>query len=178
MPLIKPLREILNEKYSHILTDILENFKFVEKAYVVDEQKEKIFFGVRFNTNGEKDEALLQLEARLREKIHSKDIVVFDSAEKEVEHVMSRVREYIRSHGGDIEVKEISEGEGLVVVSLKGACALCPSAVATMKAGVKRILSDHIPWIKKVEPAEKPVEPNFGFKLAPKPTQKVQNSKI
>lgn len=178
MPLIKPLREILNEKYSHVLADILKNFNFVEKIYVVDEQKEKIFFGVRFNANGEKNEAFSKLESFIREKIYGKDIGFFDSPEKEIEHVMSRVREYIRSHGGDIEVKTIDEVDGLVVVSLKGACALCPSAVATMKAGVKRILSDHIPWIKKVEPAEKPIEPNFGFKLAPKTAQKIQNPKM
>jgi Fe-S cluster biogenesis protein NfuA len=79
-----------------------------------------------------------------------------------------RVRDYVNADGGQLSIAEIKENEGLVVVSLKGACSLCPHSMYTMSAGIESILKRFLPWVKDVKPLEKPVEPNFGFKLASK----------
>ncbi len=59
-----------------------------------------------------------------------------------------RIRPAVAQDGGDIAFQ--SYEDGIVYLTLKGACAGCPSATATLKAGVERILKHFIPEIREV----------------------------
>lgn len=67
-----------------------------------------------------------------------------------VEKVLEKIRPYIQSDGGDIDLVEILEAEGIVKVRLHGACNTCPSATATLKGGVERMIRQEVPEIKEV----------------------------
>ncbi len=145
---------------------------YLKKIYLIEEKEEKLIFGgrIELNTPISKDlERIRKIIQRLFRKYFGKDTYLLLSAEEEVNYVMEKLKNYIKSHGGDINVVSVDDESGTVVVSMGGACSLCPSAVVTMKAGIRRLLNQFLPWIKKVEPAEEPKEPKFGFKLAPKP---------
>jgi Fe-S cluster biogenesis protein NfuA len=157
----------IDQNYSDKISKLQDEFYFIKSIYVIEEKKDEVILGIRINpdTPAEKlIDAIVKLE-----EIFGKKVILLKSGLEEVNYVLSKISEYLKSHSGGIKVKEVNEEKGEVVVSLQGACALCPSAIVTMKAGIRRTLSRYIPWIKKVESAEKPVEPNFNFKLAPKP---------
>ena len=63
--------------------------------------------------------------------------------------VLDRVRPYLQSDGGDIELLEVTDDLS-VKVRLKGACHGCPYSMQTLKAGVEQAILKEIPEIKKV----------------------------
>ncbi len=67
-----------------------------------------------------------------------------------VEKVLEKIRPYIQSDGGDISLVSVDETNGIVKVSLSGACGTCPSSTATLKGGVERMVKQEIPEIKEV----------------------------
>lgn len=62
---------------------------------------------------------------------------------------LDRVRPYLRSDGGDIDLVDITE-DMTVKVRLKGACHGCPYSMQTLKAGVEQAIIKEVPEIKKV----------------------------
>jgi Fe-S cluster biogenesis protein NfuA len=62
---------------------------------------------------------------------------------------LERVRPYIQSDGGDIELIEVTDDLS-VKVRLKGACHGCPYSMQTLKAGVEQAILKEVPEIKKV----------------------------
>ena len=58
------------------------------------------------------------------------------------------IRPYIEADGGIINLKKVDEG--IVYVSLAGACAGCAGATQTLKGGVERILKMKLPDVKEV----------------------------
>lgn len=68
----------------------------------------------------------------------------------DVEQVIEQhIRPFIESDGGMINLRKVDNG--IVYVSLAGACAGCPGATMTLKGGVEQILKMKIPEIKSVE---------------------------
>jgi Fe-S cluster biogenesis protein NfuA len=63
--------------------------------------------------------------------------------------VLERVRPYLQSDGGDIELLDITD-DLTVKVRLKGACHGCPYSMQTLKAGVEQAILKEVPEIKKV----------------------------
>ena len=61
----------------------------------------------------------------------------------------SDIRPFIEADGGFIHLKSVEEN-GTVIVELAGACAGCPGAAMTLKAGVERILQARLPEVKEV----------------------------
>ena len=59
------------------------------------------------------------------------------------------IRPALQSDGGDIVFNGIDE-DGVVHVSLVGACGTCPVSMMTLKAGVERIIMDRVPGITEV----------------------------
>ena len=59
------------------------------------------------------------------------------------------IRPALQSDGGDI-VFEHLDGDGVVHVSLVGACGTCPISMQTLKAGVERIIMDRAPGVTAV----------------------------
>ncbi len=62
---------------------------------------------------------------------------------------LERVRPYLQSDGGDIELIEVADDMS-VKVKLTGACHGCPYSVQTLKAGVEQAIMKEVPEIKRV----------------------------
>lgn len=62
---------------------------------------------------------------------------------------LERVRPYLQSDGGDIQLVDITE-DNIVQVRLQGACHGCPYSMQTLKAGVEQALLKEVPEIKSV----------------------------
>jgi Fe-S cluster biogenesis protein NfuA len=68
---------------------------------------------------------------------------------EKVKNVLNKVRPYLQSDGGDIELVEVTD-DNTVRVRLSGACYGCPYSMQTLKAGVEQALLKEIPEIKEV----------------------------
>ncbi|MBN1107603.1 MAG: NifU family protein [Bacteroidales bacterium] len=66
-----------------------------------------------------------------------------------VAKVLEKVRPYLQSDGGDIELLDVTD-DMIVKVRLKGACHGCPFSMQTLKAGVEQAIIKEIPEIKSV----------------------------
>lgn len=79
-----------------------------------------------------------------------------------VEVALETVRPYIQSHGGQLEVIEVSGG--VVRVRLAGSCAGCSGSAMTLKRGVETALRDNYPGFNRMEveePKPEPARPTF-----------------
>lgn len=68
---------------------------------------------------------------------------------EQLDGAMEAIRPALQADGGDIEIVEVT-GDGVVRVSLAGACGTCPISASTLKAGVERILRDRVPGVREV----------------------------
>jgi Fe-S cluster biogenesis protein NfuA len=66
-----------------------------------------------------------------------------------VRKALERVRPYLQSDGGDIDLVDVTE-DMTVKVKLKGACHGCPYSMQTLKAGVEQAIMKEVPEIKRV----------------------------
>ncbi|MFO7622596.1 MAG: NifU family protein [Bacteroidales bacterium] len=64
-------------------------------------------------------------------------------------NALEKVRPYLQSDGGDIELIDITD-DLFVKVRLKGACHGCPFSMQTLKAGVEQAIIKEVPEIKGV----------------------------
>lgn len=60
----------------------------------------------------------------------------------------TRVRPAVAQDGGDIVFRGFEDG--IVMLSLKGSCAGCPSSTATLKAGIENLLKHYVPEVREV----------------------------
>ena len=63
--------------------------------------------------------------------------------------IETRVRPAVASDGGDIRFRGFKDGT--VFLSMKGACAGCPSSTATLKHGIENLLKHFVPGVEAVE---------------------------
>ncbi len=70
-----------------------------------------------------------------------------------VARVIELMRPAIQADGGDLEFLEVTES-GIARVRLHGACVGCPSSSLTLKVGIERNLTQHVPEISGVEALE------------------------
>jgi len=68
---------------------------------------------------------------------------------EQVKVTLDRVRPYLQSDGGDIELVELTDNFK-VKVRLIGACSGCPFSMETLKAGVEQALLKEVPEIVEV----------------------------
>lgn len=61
----------------------------------------------------------------------------------------SRIRPAVAGDGGDITFRGFREG--VVYLSMKGACSGCPSSTATLKHGIENLLRHYVPEVEGVE---------------------------
>ena len=71
------------------------------------------------------------------------------SMEEGVLEAIDLIRPALQSDGGDIVFNALDE-DGVVHVSLVGACGTCPVSMMTLKAGVERIIMDRVPGVVEV----------------------------
>ncbi len=67
-----------------------------------------------------------------------------------VQEVLDEIRPALQADGGNVELVEITE-DGIVKLEMVGACAGCPMATMTLRAGIERILFERIPDLVGVE---------------------------
>ncbi|MFQ5480722.1 MAG: NifU family protein [Thermodesulfobacteriota bacterium] len=67
-----------------------------------------------------------------------------------VEEALSGIRPALQADGGDVELVDLDEENGIVTVELQGACSGCPSAQITLAMGVERAIKEKVPEIKEV----------------------------
>jgi Fe-S cluster biogenesis protein NfuA len=68
---------------------------------------------------------------------------------EKVANVIKKIRPYLQSDGGDIQLVSVSD-DGTVKVRLTGACKGCPMAATTLKNRVESVIKREIPEVKKV----------------------------
>jgi Fe-S cluster biogenesis protein NfuA len=69
----------------------------------------------------------------------------------DVEAAIDEIRPALQMDGGDCEVVNIDESEGMVSIRLLGACGGCPMSTLTLKQGIERIVKERVPSVKQVE---------------------------
>ncbi|MFB0923588.1 MAG: NifU family protein, partial [Alphaproteobacteria bacterium] len=66
-----------------------------------------------------------------------------------VELLDTRVRPAVAMDGGDIVFHGFEDG--VVFLTMQGACANCPSSTATLKMGIENLLRHYIPEVAEVQ---------------------------
>jgi len=79
----------------------------------------------------------------------------FDAADADTvatikELIESRVRPAVAGDGGDITFRGFKEG--VVYLTMKGACSGCPSSTATLRHGIQNLLRHYVPDVVEVRP--------------------------
>ena len=67
-----------------------------------------------------------------------------------VDKVLDEIRPALQADGGNVQVLGVSE-DGIVKLEMVGACAGCPMATMTLRAGIERLLFERLPDIVGVE---------------------------
>ncbi len=74
---------------------------------------------------------------------------LFDKVQEVIE---ADIKHFIEADGGFINLNRVEDG--IVYVTLAGACATCPAASMTLRGGVERILKTKLEDVKGVEMGE------------------------
>jgi Fe-S cluster biogenesis protein NfuA len=69
---------------------------------------------------------------------------------EQVEQTIDAIRPALQADGGDIVLRDVDEGTGVVTVTLVGACGTCPVSTDTLKAGIERIMRDRVDGVTEV----------------------------
>ncbi|MFS8637927.1 MAG: NifU family protein [Gemmatimonadota bacterium] len=72
------------------------------------------------------------------------------TAREKIEEVLGRIRPALRADGGDVELVDFDEEEGIVQLRLMGACGSCPISMLTLKQGIERRIMMAVPEVKGV----------------------------
>ena len=67
---------------------------------------------------------------------------------KKINEVLDKIRPYLENDGGNVTFKRFENG--VVYVSLTGACSNCPMASLTLKEGIENALISEVPEVIKV----------------------------
>lgn len=78
-----------------------------------------------------------------------------DGVETRVRRALDEVRPYLGSHGGDVELLDVTEA-GVVRLRLVGSCQSCPSSPVTLKLAVEGAIEAAAPEVTAIECDEAP----------------------
>ncbi len=73
------------------------------------------------------------------------------STREKIEEVLNGIRPALHADGGDVELIDFDETEGLVQLRLMGACGSCPISMMTLRHGIERRLVSTVPEVKAVQ---------------------------
>ncbi|MBI2345263.1 NifU family protein [Candidatus Dependentiae bacterium] len=76
----------------------------------------------------------------------------FDHVFLQIESILTDLRPYITSHGGDVSLVKVENG--IVFIKFAGTCVSCPLSFYTVTYGIERHIKDKIPEIIRVEVIE------------------------
>ena len=80
------------------------------------------------------------------ESFHEDDRATIDQIKELLD---TRVRPAVAADGGDIRFRGFKDG--VVYLSMQGACSGCPSSTATLKHGIQNLLRHYVPAVQTVE---------------------------
>jgi Fe-S cluster biogenesis protein NfuA len=88
-----------------------------------------------------------------------------------IDVALDKVRPYLASHGGDVEVLVIDEEVGAITIRLLGSCDGCPSSAVTLKTAVEEAIHQAAPEIAHiiVDGWVEPEAPATPIELGKKP---------
>lgn len=69
---------------------------------------------------------------------------------EKVEKAIDSIRGYLQADGGDVELVDVIEEEGIVRVRLTGACGSCPMSQMTLQMGIERVVRQQVPEVKRI----------------------------
>ena len=69
---------------------------------------------------------------------------------EKVREILDQVRPALQADGGDVELVDVDEQNGVVKVRLTGACRGCPMSQLTLQMGIEKELKAKMPEVKKV----------------------------
>ena len=69
---------------------------------------------------------------------------------EKVEQALDLVRPALQNDGGNVELVDVDEANGIVTVKLVGACGSCPMSQMTLRMGVERVLKEQVPEVAEV----------------------------
>jgi Fe-S cluster biogenesis protein NfuA len=69
---------------------------------------------------------------------------------KQVEKILEQVRPGLQMDGGDVELVDVDEKNGIVKVKLMGHCAHCPMSQMTLKMGIEAQIKKEVKGVKEV----------------------------
>jgi Fe-S cluster biogenesis protein NfuA len=72
--------------------------------------------------------------------------------ETRVRQALDKVRPYLRSHGGNVELLGVVQG--VVRLRMQGSCQDCPSSAATLKGAIEEAIYDKAPDVTAIEVEE------------------------
>ena len=72
------------------------------------------------------------------------------SARDKIEAVLESIRPALRSDGGDVELIDYDEEDGIVQLRLMGACGSCPVSMLTLKQGIERRIIMAVPEVRGI----------------------------
>jgi len=72
------------------------------------------------------------------------------TAQEKILEVLDSIRPAIQADGGDVELLEYREDDGVVEVRLLGACESCPISMMTLKEGIERRIKRTVPSVSEV----------------------------
>jgi Fe-S cluster biogenesis protein NfuA len=70
----------------------------------------------------------------------------------QIESILTDLRPYIASHGGDVSLVDLKDG--IVFIKFSGACVSCPLSFYTVTYGIERHIKTKISEIIRVEVIE------------------------
>lgn len=69
---------------------------------------------------------------------------------EKIEKALQKIRPSLQFDGGDVELVDINEKDGIVKVRLSGACGGCPMSQMTLTYGIEQAVKEEVPEVKKV----------------------------
>ena len=69
---------------------------------------------------------------------------------EKIEEVLGSIRPALHADGGDVELVDYDELDGIVQLRLMGACGTCPISTMTLKQGIERRIMMAVPDVKGI----------------------------
>lgn len=85
---------------------------------------------------------------KMKEKAKKKDQRQEQEIIENIRQVIDKLRPYLQNDGGDVQFKRFENG--VVYVTLVGACSNCPMATMTLQDGIETALLNEVPEVIKV----------------------------
>ena len=73
-----------------------------------------------------------------------------EELEEQFDRVLDDMRPYIHSHGGEVNVLEVTEDK-VARIQMLGSCNGCPMSMLTMRLGIERLLAEKMPQLSGAE---------------------------